>query len=350
MRSDLTFSGRTVGQWLLAFEELGLDAARLCASSGIAREGLDTSESRVSVDRVSLLWRAAEEHWPDESLGLEVARHLIRGRRHVVLELHMTGPSLGSVLEDLVRHQRIISNAMEMRLEETPGHAVLRFRLLCGDLPLPDSMEDLAAASLVEFCAAATSEAFRPIRVELSHSRPADTAHYRRAFGAETRFEAEESGIWIPATALELASAYAHPDARRMHDQHVRARLDRIEDSSTVAGLKGVLVGLLPELADVARASRLMGVSGRTLQRRLSEEGFSFRRVLDDVRREAVFTYLDHSSFTIAEIAARTGFRSVAGFYKAFQRWSDLTPQQRRDASETERNSGWQSTAGTDSS
>jgi AraC-like DNA-binding protein len=73
-----------------------------------------------------------------------------------------------------------------------------------------------------------------------------------------------------------------------------------------------------------------MGLSARTLHRRLADEATSFQRVLDGVRRDAAIRRLLDRERQLKTVAAAVGFSDMRGFRRAFKRWTGLSPQQFR--------------------
>ena len=82
-------------------------------------------------------------------------------------------------------------------------------------------------------------------------------------------------------------------------------------------------------LEDVASE---LGVSVRTLRRRLTDKGTSYRRIVDDLRREVAIKYLRDTDMTVEDVAFALGFNDAANFRRAFRRWTSATPQQFRKA------------------
>jgi AraC-like DNA-binding protein len=78
---------------------------------------------------------------------------------------------------------------------------------------------------------------------------------------------------------------------------------------------------------DVARS---LGMSKRTLARRLSDEGLNFTEVLQQLRRNLAVRYLDDPKLHISKIAWLLGFNEVSAFTHAFKRWTGKTPSQMR--------------------
>ena len=75
-------------------------------------------------------------------------------------------------------------------------------------------------------------------------------------------------------------------------------------------------------------------MSERTLQRRITEEGTTFRQLLTETRHELVRQYLDNASFEITEAAFLIGYEDPNSFYRAFRSWEGKTPAEWRAANE----------------
>jgi AraC-like DNA-binding protein len=92
-------------------------------------------------------------------------------------------------------------------------------------------------------------------------------------------------------------------------------------------------VTLRPRTPPSAVCARWLGLSSRTLQRRLEEEGIVFRTLVEGVRRRLAVSLLRTSGVSIREIATLLGYPDVRGFHRAFVGWTGQTPAQVRGAS-----------------
>ena len=82
-----------------------------------------------------------------------------------------------------------------------------------------------------------------------------------------------------------------------------------------------------PEVAAVARS---LATSERSLQRRLQEEGTSFREVVDDARKQLAVGYLGDRRLAVSEVAYLLGYSEAGAFVRAFKRWTGKTPGEMR--------------------
>ena len=139
------------------------------------------------------------------------------------------------------------------------------------------------------------------------------------------RFSAEDARRPF-LTANRGMWAFFEPALRhRLHD------LDR--QATMTERVRSALLEALPA-GDLAMDAvcRKLGVSTRTLQRRLRDEGSSFQKTLDEVRQSLAQHYLQQSAMTGAEISFLLGFEDPSSFVRAFQGWTGVTPQSVRAA------------------
>jgi AraC-like DNA-binding protein len=73
--------------------------------------------------------------------------------------------------------------------------------------------------------------------------------------------------------------------------------------------------------------AKRIGTSGRSLHRKLADEGTKFADLLDEVREEFAKRYLARGTVTASEVAYLTGFQSPNAFFRAFKRWTGQTPK-----------------------
>jgi AraC-like DNA-binding protein len=93
--------------------------------------------------------------------------------------------------------------------------------------------------------------------------------------------------------------------------------------------LKRLLAGSRPEIAAVARE---LGLSDRTLQRRIIDDGATFRQLLLEARQELAREYLNRPEMDVTEVAFLLGYEDSNSFYRAFRTWEGTTPSQLRAA------------------
>jgi AraC-like DNA-binding protein len=170
--------------------------------------------------------------------------------------------------------------------------------------------------------------AFSPRGVALTYARPPDVTEHTRVFGAGVRFSQPYACLEFDRALLDLPLQGMDPNLAAVLDRFAQHRLeelprpvDLVDDLSQRIGQ--ALRGTIPDAATLARQ---MGMSARTLSRRLHERGLTYQEVVDQARRELALRHLLNKDLKVIEVAFLLGFSEVSTFYRAFRRWTGTTP------------------------
>jgi AraC-like DNA-binding protein len=180
--------------------------------------------------------------------------------------------------------------------------------------------------------------------VQLPFRRPADVEPLRRVLSAPLTFDADRLTVSFHASDLPEPIGTADPVLYAMMSERV-ASLESMLGAGVVERARDLLRRLvfLHDAGGSAVASRL-GVSLRTLKRRLKDQGASLQGLRDEVRSEAARQLLEHTGKPAGEIAVILGYADASAFTRAFRRWHDgMTPTQwraRGDAGRSRRSRG----------
>ena len=156
-----------------------------------------------------------------------------------------------------------------------------------------------------------------------------------RFVGTKVEFGADKDEFALNLDARELPVIHADSYLNDLLLKYCEAALaDRRGDNSQLrTRVENAISSVLPHgkvrVEDVARS---LGMSKRTLARRLSDEGLNFTEILQQLRRDLAVRYLDDRRLHVSKIAWLLGFREVSAFTHAFKRWTGKTPSQIRTA------------------
>jgi AraC-like DNA-binding protein len=165
--------------------------------------------------------------------------------------------------------------------------------------------------------------------VTFARPAPADPAPYQRAFGCPVRFAAPRNALEFAAGDLDEPLPAGNAELARGNDEVLVRYLARLEDTRVAARVQRALLAALPDGAPRKSAiARALGLSARSLQRRLAAEGTSFSALLADARISLARTYVAEARLSVTEIAFVLGFADLSTFSRAFKRWTGLAPRQ----------------------
>ncbi|MBT8117390.1 MAG: AraC family transcriptional regulator, partial [Gammaproteobacteria bacterium] len=197
-----------------------------------------------------------------------------------------------------------------------------------GWRPLTDEMLKLSADIVSGICALPV-----PVRsAEFNYPAPDDTRALKRAFGANLKFGCETSCLYFSREALHFPLIDLDFELSPDFWAGPQAVFEEPEDQAPfIRAARAAIRRALPsgELT-VDTLSEDMGISRRTLQRRLSSLGVSFKQILQDVRQQQSRRYLDDPRLAVTEIALLLGYSDQASFSNAFKNWFGCAPTEHR--------------------
>jgi AraC-like DNA-binding protein len=326
-----TISAKTARAVLGVARAAGLDPAELAQAHGLEAAMTDV-DARLPWSGWLAAWEDVVRRGGRDGLAIAAAEALPFGHWDVIDYLLATSDNLGIALRRFERYFAIISTGVEHRMERDGGTVRITRHYA------PDCQTRLLAPA--EFAFAATVARMRillgfrwsPRGIAFASPPPASDAEHRRFFGCPVHFEQPTSTIVIDAADLTLPMQKRDSGlglVLERHAEHLVSGLDT--DRDFVSHVRRVIVSGLPD-ADISigRAAKQLGVSVRTLQRRLRESSLSFDGLCDQMRSELARRYLDDPALSIQETAHLLGFGEIRGFYRAFKRWQGTTPAEYR--------------------
>lgn len=239
---------------------------------------------------------------------------------------------VGSALRRLVDYFSLLQDCTDIRLGLEDDMASVSYRILDPDIwpRHHDAMFTLGIVSQI------LKRGTRGNWDKIEFAFEAESHEMRGDIGkvvcAPCTFGADANQIRFPAALLDLTLPSAQPGAGHAAfdvRQLTRSIVTKRRETPLVDRLSQMVLRDLNSCAiEQERFAREMGMSSRTLRRKLTEQGSSFQQVLDECRmRQAVFEFRVRPDLSIAQIALRLGYAEHSNFTRAFHRWSGISPQ-----------------------
>ena len=187
---------------------------------------------------------------------------------------------------------------------------------------------ELALAAAMSLSREVSSDVFCPRAVHLMADRPEDDGVYQSHFRCPIHFNADRDALEVTTTAASQANRLSDDGMSRFFEKHLDSQLSQINETSELERrildqIREALSEAVPTLGGVARR---IGMSSRTLQRRLSAEGLAYQDLVTEARKSLSAQLLRRTDYALAEIAFLTGFSDQSTFTRAFKRWHGQTP------------------------
>ena len=325
-------TARAVWIGVEAARRLGVDPERLLTPLGTTMGALADPELQVSLRWVAHVWTEAPRLADDPAFGLHAAELAVGMRGHVLDYVATLCACPRDYFTASARYQRLLISKSDMRLVEGGDRA--RFEAGARPTDRPPPMDDFVFAQLVLRLRPRSSAGFPLRRVAFEHRAPSSPSirdEYTRVFQAPVEFAAPLDLLEFDRSYLDAPLADADPTLVAILRSHADRQLTKIPGGSAPEGpvtrslVDAIETVGLVTMPDVEIMAKRLGQSSRSLQRRLGEEGTSYREVIDRLRHREALRYLGDPRYSVTDVSFLLGFAEVSAFSRAFRRWTGET-------------------------
>ena len=321
---------RVSGAWargvVNAFRALGLNVEELCDEIGVDLGVFMDTSGRPPRDALGRLWRAALAKSGDRHLGLSAAEVWEARADHLVVLLLTSAESLGQGLEASLRYQELLSHGRVVTLGEHPEYHVLHINKIEHELPITAHEIEFIAVIVMKLLRFATGGEFTAHEIHFEHPYRGNIQKYTRAFGCSVLFGKEKSAIFADHEAWDLPLAHGN---QALHAQlrGVAAGLHTaLESRHFIDTVRDRIKVLLPRgQSSIESVASALHMTPRTLQRRLREDGTTFRALVDAVRKSILLACFERNE-TPDETMRHAGYTNARSFRRALKRWNLVAP------------------------
>lgn len=310
----------------------GIDAGKLLADFGLTLTDFDEPEHTIPFATMGTLLGRCAAQTGCPHFGLMTGELTGASALGAVGFLIQSAPDVRSALGVLTRRIHLNNPGVAMSLVEDQDFATLRYDIVQPGIESHEQILDGAMAIARTIMRSLCGPDWRPAQVRLAHARPGDVAEFRRVFEADLYFDAAETALVFSRSCLDKVPLTADPVLHRMMAHRVN-ELTVTAGEDVVGQLRRVLPWLLTTRnLSLAAAAKAVGLSTRTLNRRLADEKTSFTEQRDEVCFAVASQLLQSTRMPIGEVASLLGYANLSAFTRAFTRWSGMGPAQWRAA------------------
>jgi AraC-like DNA-binding protein len=319
----------------LAIERLksaGVPLEGILKRSGLRPELIAEPDERLSVRSQIALLKEAASALKDDHLGFTLARDHDPREIGLLYYVMASSPTLGVALQRLARYSKVANEALVFEYREGNG---LNVTLSYSGVPRHADIQQMEFCmfAAIRICRLLTGRQLVPQHFAIAHYRSEGTNEMSRFVGTNVKFGAERDEFALNIETRKLPVIHADNYLNDLLLKYCEAAIaNRPGDVSQLrTKVENAISLLLPHgrvlVGDVARG---LGMSERTLGRKLADEGVNFTDVLQGLRRDLAVRYLNDRKLRVSKIAWLLGFKDVSAFTHACKRWMGRTPRQLR--------------------
>lgn len=317
--------------WRTLLKDLGLRPANVLRRAGLADDLLQQPAVRLAPEAYYRFWDSIEAELGDPLFPIRLCQAIRSESFSPALFAALCSPNLVVAAQRIAKYKTLVG---PMRLDVTETRTGVTLELSWLDAPLvpPVSLVVTELLFFVSLARMGTREPVRPAEVTAT-VLPSPAAPYEAFLGARIQRGPRQRLVFTAADAARpfLTSNEALWAA---FEPELRQRLSDLEsDVPTARRVRAVLLEGLPSgLVAMKEVARKLGLSQRTLQRRIEAEGTSYQQLLRETRESLARHYLEKTALPAAEISFLLGFDEPNSFYRAFRAWTGTTPDSVRPA------------------
>jgi AraC-like DNA-binding protein len=318
----------TLGTWVKAIgralEAAGCDSAALFTEAGFDQKSLEGPTVRCPLTQTARLWSVAVAATGDPAFGIKVASHINQTTFHALSYGLSASSTLKEAFERVQRFCHVASDAIEYEFSRCGReyHFVIE-----PAADVADESIDAVVAAYLRMCRSLIGRDYSPLRIEFRRARPARIDDFQRLLRAPLQFGAARTRLVFDSEAIERPLDGGNPELARHNDAIALQYLTQFERDNVQGRVRDVLTQRLahgePSQEDIAR---MLNMSARTLQRKLSDGGVTYKEILDQTRRILAFAYLSAPRHSVGDVTYLLGFSAASSFTRAFRRWTGQSP------------------------
>ena len=242
-----------------------------------------------------------------------------------------TSPTFGEAFEFGRQHLELAGAVLRISYRREGDTGILQShnpRALGSILPFA---AEFWRSSMVTLLGEILEAPFPSILMRFPYPRPSYADAYSAAFNCKIEFSSDEMEWHFDASILERPSPNANVLTANICQDFCETVIASEDGGSPLQReLRSFILGNSGRRSTALEAASALGISKRTLFRRLSKEGTGFQQLLDQTRSAIACEYLENTKLAVSDIADRCGFGDEANFRKAFERWKGVSPSRWR--------------------
>jgi AraC-like DNA-binding protein len=306
---------------------------KLLQEVGLEKAGLSDPENRVPQTPVFHLMERAASLTGDASYGLRLGASVDPGNRGLLGFIALNSPTLIEAMANIQRFYKVGREGHDCEIERFGPQVAFRFRIADPALRGLRHTSEYLAATVVRGCRDLTCQSISPIRVEFIHDEPDERVEYFKFLGCPVKFGAEWDAVIYAEETTRLPVKGADTKLLEVLEATCQRLLGPTpKGRDLVREVRHLIIERLPTgSASLNPIARQLGVSSKTLERRLAQHGESFSTLLDRTRFNAVTHYLEDPDMSLTQVAYLAGYTEPATLVRAFKRWTGKTPAKFRE-------------------
>ncbi|GAB3113437.1 AraC family transcriptional regulator [Aestuariicella hydrocarbonica] len=322
-------------------ERAHADVDQFLAKLQLQRSDFESDDDQIPMSTFLLLMEEAAKYLQDPNLGLHFYQGFDQREQGVLGYALVNCKTLGEAINLVVRYYCLFQNDMSYELAIHDDKAFLSYEVTAKHLPPSRQDSEMTLMAVVVLIRQSVDAGWSPLEAHFQHPAPANLDEHKRVLCDKLLFNQAKNQLVFDPQILQSTLK----NADLLLSQSLTTTLEEIlklrqgsSENQWLNTLRNHIIDSLnqgaPAIEDIADK---MHMSRRTLQRKVSQEGITFKDLVENTRQELATNYLSASDMPLQDIAFLLGYSDINSFNRAFKRWTQHTPHEYRTLRRTQR-------------
>ena len=317
------------------------DVYHACAALGLLTEktmqGLDLSpevfekaDVRLPESTLLSLWRLLDQQMIRPGIGLAIGQTIEPSSKGLLASWVSQANTLEEAFGIFITNIELMNpsetwkivehgNQITLSLENNNAHAY------------PASAFERSMSAMVSWARTLSAHAFPLDQATFTFSAPVYEGLFLPIFGQHVDFNADSNSLSFSKELFALPVISSNELLKSIVEQKAKIALAKLAYNASLSNKVESLIRSTMsqgQTLNMERASEMLAKSRQTLYRQLKQEGTDFQTIYNDTRKVIAFDLLKEKRNTISAVSLQLGFKDTSSFYKAFRRWTGMSPKQ----------------------
>jgi AraC-like DNA-binding protein len=329
-----TAANRYISQYYHLAKKNGLDPDALLAQAGLSLDIVDNPSERVDVEKLAAVLMSIWDILGDETAACS-KEPIPRGAFLMMGRVTVQEQNLDKALVQAKHFYDMVTNAFNLEVNVDGDTASIRCHMHYPECDKDHLFAEINLMAWHRYSSWLIAENIPLIEIFFSYPEPPEVSEYSYLFPGKHVFNAPYMGFSFHRQYLERECAQNRTTLKTFMRECPVLLFMQPKTDFTLSGevqqfLKREKRDKLPTIEEVAA---YLHMTKRTLTRKLKDEGTSYQKIKDIIRRDKAIYYLTRQSMNVGDVAERLGFSDPAVFARAFRTWTGLSPRDYKERS-----------------
>lgn len=313
-------------------ESCGIDMKPVLQNHGLSIESISTPGARMAATQYSQLLLEVDALGGEDGFWFRFGLQLDFPAYDVLGQLILSCDTVRQAIQLLAKYYQLLSCGSELVCIDEGGSLCVKiYRQGDAGARVNIIRSELLVSVIFNGILVALADRGEKLRFEFDYRKPAHASLYSKYLNRHCVFAAEQSKVIIPAEYLQRPCPHPNPALLKILITQCDQLLAQLQGHQSITAQVRTVIAAIPGHYPVAdTVAQKIGVSSRTLNRRLKDQGTTFQRLVNEVKAQRAVNYLQCTEKSIEEVATLLGFSDSANFRRAFVSWMGILPSQYR--------------------